>query len=205
MYAQKIMASLVSFGLLVTSFSIYSYEMTETHHNALTNVTTKYTAQRTNNLLESIVEPYKTVSVDPEQLRCMITNMYFEAGNQKSDEAIAAVGYTVLNRVNDKHYPNTVCGVVYQGKRNKDGSFVRNRCQFSWVCDSRPNSPTLKNSIERAAWLRVEIVAMQVMTGIAENPIGNSTMYHATYVRPYWVSAFKFIAKVGDHKFYARA
>ena len=54
------------------------------------------------------------VQIDREEFECMRTNMYYEARNQKTDAAYIAVGYTVLNRVESKRYPDSVCDVVQQ-------------------------------------------------------------------------------------------
>lgn len=143
------------------------------------------------------------VSIDSIELDCMATNIFFEARNQKSDAALAAVGYTVLNRVaNPKRYPNTVCGVIYDGYRGDDGKLIRNRCQFSWACDGTSGVPDLSNVLEQRAWDRATEVAEMVIKGEIANPIGNSTMYHATYVSPYWQTAYDRVAQVGTHIFY---
>ena len=62
------------------------------------------------------------------QQRCLAEGIYFEArGEPVSGQA--AVSQVILNRVRNPHYPNTICGVVYQNKH------WRNRCQFSFACD----------------------------------------------------------------------
>lgn len=139
--------------------------------------------------------------VDVTDLDCMAKNLYFEAGNQKSDKAMIAVGYTVINRVNSKQYPNNVCGVVYQGRKTASGNYVRNKCQFSWVCDGKRDVPSNKH-VERKAWVRAQRIALAVLTKKAKNPIGKATMYHANYVSPYWASAFVKVAKIESHIFY---
>ena len=49
-----------------------------------------------------------------EDVACLVENMYFEA---RSDgyAGMYAVTMVVMNRVSDKRYPDTVCGVVHQG------------------------------------------------------------------------------------------
>ena len=147
----------------------------------------------------------EVVEVDERQLECMALNMYFEARNQNTTEAMAAVGYTVLNRVATSRYPNTICGVVYQGKRDRNGNYVRNRCQFSWVCDGKADVPNTRHPGEVEAWEKANEVALQVLTGAIDNPVGNATMYHATYVRPYWANSYSLVAQVEDHIFYEKA
>lgn len=146
----------------------------------------------------------KVVEVDESELNCMALNMYFEARNQETTEAMAAVGYTVLNRVASKRYPDSICNVVFQGKRTDDGGYVRNKCQFSWVCDGLPDTPKVKHPVEFEAWNRAQEVAIQVLRGEIDNPVGNATMYHATYVRPYWMRAYSMVAQIEDHIFYEK-
>ncbi len=44
---------------------------------------------------------------------CMTRVMYFES-NRSSAEGMLAVGTVVMNRVNDRAFPHSVCGVVGQ-------------------------------------------------------------------------------------------
>lgn len=144
------------------------------------------------------------VKLDPKEFECMRTNMYYEARNQKSDEAYIAVGYTVLNRVESKRYPNSICGVVQQARRDSNGTPIRNKCQFSWYCDGKPDVPNLANVLERRAWERAAELAAVVMRNEVDNPIGTATMYHATYVNPYWKSAYHKVATIETHIFYSQ-
>jgi spore germination cell wall hydrolase CwlJ-like protein len=139
-----------------------------------------------------------------EQKRCMALNMYFEARNEDSDDAMIAVGYTVLNRVDSERYPDTICDVVFQARRDSHGNPVRNKCQFSWACDGKSDEVNMDNVLERRAWERAVTLAEQVMQGEVDNPIGSATMYHATYVSPYWRRAYTQVAKVESHIFYSQ-
>lgn len=145
------------------------------------------------------------IAIKQKQFDCLATNLYFEARNQKTDKAMAAVGYTVLNRVASKSYPDSVCDVVYQGRKAKSGGYIRHKCQFSWVCDGAPDIPSDRNKIEIAAWNRAKNVALKVLQGTIHNPVGNATMYHATYVSPYWKRAYIMVAQIEDHIFYEKA
>lgn len=139
-----------------------------------------------------------------EQKRCMALNMYFEARNEDSDDAMIAVGYTVLNRVDSERYPDTICDVVFQARRDSHGNPIRNKCQFSWACDGKSDEVNMDNVLERRAWERAVTLAEQVMQGEVDNPIGSATMYHATYVSPYWRRAYTQVAKVESHIFYSQ-
>lgn len=146
---------------------------------------------------------FKTAKLDPQEFDCMRANMFFEARNQKSDEAMIAIGYTVLNRIASKKYPDSICGVVQQAKYDAKGRMIRNKCQFSWVCDGKKKVVDVANTLERQAWDRAGTLADAVMRGRVMNPVGNSTMYHADYVKPYWKKAFKQVAIIEQHIFYA--
>ena len=49
------------------------------------------------------------------EIFCLAQNIYFEAGNQPIAGKIA-VAQVVQNRVKNRDYPNTICGVVYQAR-----------------------------------------------------------------------------------------
>ena len=66
-----------------------------------------------------------------DELVCLADVMYFEARGETA-AGRHAVAMTVLNRVSSKRFPNTICGVVTQGKGEL------HRCQFSYYCDGRP-------------------------------------------------------------------
>lgn len=141
-------------------------------------------------------------AIDPQAVNCMAMNMYFEARNQRSDEAMIAVGYTVLNRTNSPRFPDNICDVIYQSRRDANGNPIRNRCQFSWACDGKPDVVNMDHPIERRAWERAVDLAHKVLTFQVDNPVGNATMYHATYVKPYWRRAYNRVTQIETHIFY---
>ncbi|MDQ0839460.1 cell wall hydrolase [Sphingomonas faeni] len=61
----------------------------------------------------------------------------------RAAEVQRAVAQVVLNRVRDRAFPNSVCGVVYQGAERRTG------CQFSYTCDGSMN-----RARELGAWDR---------------------------------------------------
>ena len=63
-----------------------------------------------------------------QALECLASAVYYEAGNQDEDGQ-RAVAQVVLNRVRHPAFPNSVCGVVYQGSTRATG------CQFTFTCD----------------------------------------------------------------------
>ena len=137
-----------------------------------------------------------TSDEDP-QAWCLAQNIYYEArGSSLADSA--AVSDVVLNRVNDLRYPNTICEVVKQGKKNADGSMRRNACQFSWYCDGKSDWPTDTDSWVKAQELALSMMLYGKYRGITEG----ATHYHARYVNPRWARSFDLTGTIGEHKFY---
>ena len=56
-----------------------------------------------------------------EAIMCLALNLYYEARDQPVVGQLA-VGFSTMNRVSDKRYPDTVCGVVKQAKYHEDGA-----------------------------------------------------------------------------------
>ncbi len=125
------------------------------------------------------------------EFRCMATAIYFEARGESVKGQIA-VGQVIMTRVRSMFYPNTICGVVFQGQWNK------NACQFSFACDGVPDTPK-----DRKQWDTALDVAKNVISGkVYLDEIGGATHYHATYVSPDWKKMVKRVTKIGVHIFY---
>jgi hypothetical protein len=125
------------------------------------------------------------------EMRCMATALYFEARGEPREGQIA-VGQVIMNRVRSSYYPDTICGVIYQGHRNL------NACQFSFACDGKPDKPT-----DMRKWAVMERLAREITAGQHWlDDIGYATHYHATYVRPAWARPFQRVRKIGQHIFY---
>jgi N-acetylmuramoyl-L-alanine amidase len=152
--------------------------------------------------------------VDKDSLYCLALNIYREANNQ-SIAGMIAVGRVVINRVNDRRFPDSVCGVIYEGphveswktrgKDVPDGEReyipLKNRCQFSWYCDGRKDEPVKPN--QNTKWQVAEDIAYQILAydrwkGMLEG----ATHYHADYVKPSWGSTKTLITKIDNHIFY---
>lgn len=128
---------------------------------------------------------------------CLAQNIYFESrGSNLAD--MAAVANVVINRTNDRRYPDTICEVVQQGKKHPDGSMKRNQCQFSWYCDGKSDKPT---NID--AWIKAQYIAWQMIeAGKYRGLTEGATHYHANYVNPKWAKDFTLIGRIGEHIFY---
>jgi spore germination cell wall hydrolase CwlJ-like protein len=124
-------------------------------------------------------------------LKCLTDAIYYEAANEP-DAGQRAVAQVILNRMRHPTYPNSVCGVIYQGSERATG------CQFSYSCDG-----SMARIPARASWLRAQRVAAQALAGSVYAPVGMATHYHATYVYPYWAPSLNFVGTIGAHRFYS--
>ena len=129
---------------------------------------------------------------------CLALNMYHEARGE-GVQAMMAVAEVTINRVQDSYFPDTVCDVVYQGRKDSRGNMIRNQCQFSWYCDGKSD----KMHDEKMKTVAHE-VAIDYLTGLETNLTGGATFYHATYVNPYWASSFTKTTQIESHIFYRK-
>ena len=123
-------------------------------------------------------------------LDCLTTAVYHEARSE-SEDGQRAVAQVVLNRARHPAYPQSVCGVVYQGSQRRTG------CQFSFTCDG-----SLARRIEPGAWGRARQVAEAALSGRVYAPVGLATHYHTTAIRPWWAASLTRAITVGSHIFY---
>ena len=121
---------------------------------------------------------------------CIAQAIYYEAGSE-SDAGQRAVAQVVLNRVRSVAFPNSICGVVYQGAERTTG------CQFTFTCDG-----ALRREPTPAGWTRAMAVATAALSGRVYAPVGHATHYHADYVVPYWAASMAKIRRIGLHDFY---
>lgn len=130
------------------------------------------------------------------QEHCLARAVYFEARSE-SDQGQLAVAAVVLNRVKARHYPLTICGVVYQGAARL------NACQFSFACDGKPDVLD-----DARAWEKAVAIAERALHGemTAQEPqiIMAATHYHADYVKPKWSKSLYRLTQIGRHIFYSR-
>lgn len=124
------------------------------------------------------------------EIHCLSEAIYYEARGE-SFAGQTAVAEVILNRVNHRVYPQTICGVVYEGSERVTG------CQFSFTCDG---------SMERAprgrSWRRSQLVAEHVALGFAPPRTRRATHYHTTAVDPHWNDSLVQTGQIGTHIFY---
>jgi spore germination cell wall hydrolase CwlJ-like protein len=116
---------------------------------------------------------------------CLALALYFEARSEPLQGQIA-VGQVILHRVEDRRFPDTVCGVVTQ------------RNQFSFYWDGRPDKP-----YEKAAWEKAQLMASALLSG--ESAIkdfsAGATHYATVGTHRYWMQGMSG-HRIGNHVFY---
>lgn len=122
-------------------------------------------------------------------LRCMTQAVYYEAANEP-EAGKRAVAQVVMNRMRHPAYPNSVCGVVYQGVNLRV-------CQFSFTCDGALSRKPLARQ-----WGQAAAVAQRALSGEQFTPVGTATHYHANYVLPKWAFTLDKVQVIGAHIFY---
>jgi spore germination cell wall hydrolase CwlJ-like protein len=124
-------------------------------------------------------------------LDCLAQAIYYEARSE-SEAGQRAVAQVVLNRVRHPSWPNSVCGVVYQGPMRAGGG-----CQFTFTCDG-----SLRYTARGDDWVRARRLASEALGGYVYEPVGLATFYHANYVMPGWAPRLLKTAVIGAHLFY---
>lgn len=161
-----------------------------------------------------------------QEMMCLAENIYFEA-RAEGVEGKAAVANVTRNRVVSADFPNTYCGVVYQGpvreswktKQNPDLKAServyyprKHRCQFSWYCDGKKDviwanyektGTTIK--LNAQAWRQsVEVAIWTLGYGsyrINDNTTGALYYYAHNLVYPHWADKFEVTEIIGNHTF----
>ena len=121
---------------------------------------------------------------------CLALAVYFESRGEPIEGQIA-VAEVVKNRTESNKFPNTICGVVEEDRGPK-----KYDCQFSYMCDGKPENP-----VEGDAWEQAKDVAKSVWNTDSNSTKG-STHFAATYVNNRWTQEFVHVTTIGKHKFY---
>jgi len=133
---------------------------------------------------------WKGLAISKKDLECLALNIYHEARSEPEVGQLAVAAVT-LNRVYSRSFPNSVCGVV------KHGGEELNRCQFSWWCDGKKDTPT-----NREAWDTALRISRRSLQGKTADPTKGALYYHASYVKPKWSHKFERTTQIGAHLFY---
>ncbi|MEQ1818270.1 MAG: cell wall hydrolase [Terricaulis sp.] len=128
--------------------------------------------------------------IDARQQNCLAQAIYYEARGE-SQRGQIAVAEVIVNRTRSGYYPNSVCGVVYQGSHRSTG------CQFTFTCDG-----SINHRPRGRAWDRAQRVATAVMSGYTRPITQGATHYHTLAVNPVWNSGLVETTTIESHVFY---
>ncbi|MDO9367045.1 MAG: cell wall hydrolase [Sphingopyxis sp.] len=120
---------------------------------------------------------------------CLAAAMIYEAGDDSRGQL--SVGQVIINRARHPAFPKSICGVVFQGSERRTG------CQFTFTCDG-----ALARRYSDAAWIRAQVNADMMLSGLTDPSVGLATHYHTDWVRPYWSDSLEKIAIVDTHLFF---
>ncbi len=154
-------------------------------------------------VLMYIIAPHAVADddwIDPYEQECLALNIYHEARGE-SWEGMLAVAHVTVNRMLSPRFPDTLCGVVFQGEHyiNWKGNVmpVKHRCQFSWYCDGRSDEVFDKN-----AW-KMSIMAAQavLLREVEDNTDGATHYFNPAKADPWWQDAYIQTTMVDSHLF----
>ncbi|GEO80740.1 cell wall hydrolase [Pararhodospirillum oryzae] len=131
--------------------------------------------------------------VSRQDMLCLALNDYWEARGE-SLRGRVAVAQVVLNRARDPRFPGSLCDVI-----TDDRSHASRRCQFSWACDGKSDTPA-----NPEVWRSSVLLALSVLRrdNAINDPTGGALWYHARAVRPSWTRSLTRTVRIGAHYFY---
>jgi hypothetical protein len=131
-----------------------------------------------------------TSSDSARSLYCLTSALYYEAISE-SDDGMRGVAQVILNRVRHPSFPNSVCGVVFQGSDRITG------CQFSYTCDG-----ALARAPSAIGWARSRRLAAEALSGRVFAGVGLATHYHTQAIWPRWGKSLVMTNVIGAHIFH---
>lgn len=135
--------------------------------------------------LRELVDAMPAAGQLSDELQCLAGTVYFESRGEPLDGQLA-VAQVVINRSEDRRWPSSYCGVVYQ------------RAQFSFVKNGR--MPRIKTGSK--AWQRAQAIARIAHRGLWDSSARDAVYFHANYVRPSWSRRKVALATIDTHVFY---
>ena len=144
-------------------------------------------------LVPQVIEAEPAVikdAVPTKDLHCLAQNIYHEAGAE-SKLGKLAVGVVTINRLYDKRFPSTVCGVVKQSSGRS--------CQFSWVCAGK------KAPSDNPAWRESMNIAKMLLAGgydQVQHQFNGAKFFHASAIKTDWSRRLAKVGQIGGHVFY---
>ena len=115
-----------------------------------------------------------------------------EARGAKSDECIAGVVHSILNRVRrPSWWGRDILSVVFK------------KWQYSSLTDPRDPQLTTWPKRDEPSWERCLRITQGVLDGSIDNPVPGADSYHDTSIKPpYWATPDKFVWQIDRILFY---
>lgn len=126
-------------------------------------------------------------------LMCLARNVYHEARGEPIAGQLAVAEVT-MNRVASRHFPDSVCEVVYEKRLDS----MRNRLvgAFSWTEFESVEAP------RGVQWERARRAAEAIYDEQHEPSVPDALFYHADSIEPRWAKQKNQVGKIGRHIFY---
>lgn len=138
----------------------------------------------------ALIKPPLAGAFNEKDVRCLALNLYWE-GRSEGRKGMVAIGWVVLNRMDDHRYPDEVCAIVRQGGEKPP-------CEWSWWCDGRSDRPQ-----EKEAWRKAQALARQLLTDPPPDPTDGALWYYNVSIKtPLWLKSREKTASIGEHIFY---
>jgi len=150
--------------------------------------------------------------LDKNEVYCMASNIWHEA-RAEDIEGQFAVAHATLERVKDKRYPSTICGVVLASVPDpKNPSLPKKyNCAFSWNCDRKSdkihlyNKNGLPNRSAVKTFTTTVVVSLMAITGeIGDFCNGANYYYNPKLANPSWSNYYTETCVLGNHRFLRR-
>jgi spore germination cell wall hydrolase CwlJ-like protein len=122
-------------------------------------------------------------------IACLARSIYWEARGE-GDAGMESVANVVMNRLGHKGFPNTICGVVKQGRE-------QGACQFSWWCDGRSD-----DAEEEKSYTNAQEIARKALNRQLTDRTGGALYFHKRGIAPNWSEEYMRTVEVGEHVFY---
>ena len=140
---------------------------------------------------------------------CLALNVYHEARGEPVQGQVA-VAFVTLNRVHQQD--STVCKVVFEHKQFSwtNERFVLKKVKHGKKCSTiKVANPEWDKRYlhvkHNRAWEQAVYVAEYALRHNKNDITKGCTLYHATYVNPYWRTAYQQVMQIGQHIFYKKA
>lgn len=127
-----------------------------------------------------------------DAITCLARTIYWET-RDSDNAAMQSIANVVMNRLGHEGFPNTICGVVKQGRE-------QGACQFSWWCDGRSDSAQ-----EKERYAHAKEIARKALNRQLKDLTGGAMYFHRKGLVPSWSKKYVRTAVVGKHIFYRPA